>query len=68
MKNIVYLPLDERPCNYAFAEFLSENNKEINLIRPELSILGDKKTPADFDGVKSFCSTTQKPPITLSAR
>lgn len=60
MKNIVYLPLDERPCNYNFAGFLCENNKEINLIRPELSVLGDKKTPADFNGVKAFLLSNAK--------
>ena len=54
MKNIVYLPLDERPCNYNFAEFLCEGSNEINLIRPDLSVLGDKKTPAEFNGVKEF--------------
>ena len=25
-KKVVYLPLDERPCNYSFVGFLSEEN------------------------------------------
>ena len=31
MKKIVYLPLDERPCNYDFCGFMVQNNNEINL-------------------------------------
>ena len=45
MKKIVYLPLDERPCNYAFAGFLSEENPSFTLVRPATEILGKKKFP-----------------------
>ncbi len=54
MKKIVYLPLDERPCNYAFAAFLSEENPDYVLVKPELSLLGEKKTPAQFSVLKEF--------------
>lgn len=54
MKKIVYLPLDERPCNYSFVGFLAEDNEKYELVRPSLDILGDAKIPADFEGVKSF--------------
>lgn len=54
MKKIVYLPLDERPCNYAFAQFLTEDNKELRLVTPKLSELGDKKQPADYRCVADF--------------
>jgi len=54
MKKIVYLPLDERPCNYSFVGFLSEENEKYRLVRPELCELGDKKIPADYQKVKSF--------------
>lgn len=54
MKRIVYLPLDERPCNYNFASLIAENNGDFSLIKPPLDILGDKKKPADFDKLNSF--------------
>lgn len=57
MKKIVYLPLDERPCNYDFCGFMVQNNNEINLVRPEKSDLGLKKTPANYLSVKNFLSS-----------
>ena len=54
MKKIVYLPLDERPCNNTFCQFLAQNNNEINLVCPPLSILGLKKKPADYQKIAAF--------------
>lgn len=54
MKKIVYLPLDERPCNYAFPAFLLENNPDYALTRPTEEMLGRKKTPADFEKLATF--------------
>lgn len=54
MKKIVYLPLDERPCNYSFVGFLSEDNEKYRLVKPELSELGDCKIPAKFESVRDF--------------
>lgn len=51
--NIVYIPLDERPCNYHFASRIAQGT-EVNLIRPEVDILGKKKTPADFAKLEKF--------------
>lgn len=56
MKKIVYLPLDERPCNYSFCGFLASENTEIKLIRPSLKDLGLKKTPADYSAIQNFLS------------
>ncbi len=54
MKKIVYLPLDERPCNYSYTGFLCEDNEKFRLARPELSEMGNKKTPANYEGIKNF--------------
>lgn len=54
LKKIVYLPLDERPCNYAFASFLSENNPDYTLVRPSLEILGRKKQEANHEEIENF--------------
>ena len=50
---IVYLPLDERPCNYAFAQRIAEGTP-VRLAVPPIDILGRKKTPADADAVRAF--------------
>ena len=52
MKKIVFLPLDERPCNYKFPQFLYKNS--VDLIVPPAEILGDKKKPANVDGLSEF--------------
>ncbi|MBP3644904.1 MAG: DUF4127 family protein [Clostridia bacterium] len=51
MKKLVYLPLDERPCNARFAPMLF-NGKSIRVATP--SVLGEKKTPASFAELEKF--------------
>lgn len=53
MIKIVFLPLDERPCNidYPKAIFASA---DIELVLPERNILGNKKQPASFPGIRNF--------------
>lgn len=53
-KKFVYLPLDERPCNYSFVGFISENNEKYRLVSPPLEKLGKGKTPADYQTIKEF--------------
>ena len=58
MKKIVYLPLDERPCNYEFPEALFGG--EHNIIRPPLDIMGRKKTPAPTDKIEQWFEANAK--------
>lgn len=51
MKQVVFIPLDERPCNYKFPPFLFDGCG-MELIYPEK--LGDKKMPAETDEIASF--------------
>ena len=51
--NVVYLPLDERPCNYRFAGEIARGTGT-RVIKPDISILGDKKRPADFELLSAF--------------
>lgn len=51
---ILYLPLDERPCNYDFAKRIADCSGKIELLRPDLSIMGRKKVPADFKKIREF--------------
>lgn len=57
MKRIVYLPLDERPCNYDFPYFALENSDSVTVVRPPLDLMGKKKRPADCDGLVDFLLT-----------
>lgn len=50
---IVYIPLDERPCNRAFAQQIAQGSP-ITLAVPDKSVLGQKKQPADVDAVIRF--------------
>ena len=54
MKKIVYLPLDERPCNLAYVRAVSNGHEAYRLACPELSVMGEKKTPAEYEKIKSF--------------
>lgn len=53
MNKIVLLPLDERPCNYIFPTKIFEN-ENINIIKPSLDILGNKKRPGDIKKISKF--------------
>lgn len=50
---IIYIPLDERPCNYAFAGQIAEGTP-VQLVVPPIELLGQKKVPADMDAVAEF--------------
>lgn len=50
MQTIVYLPLDERPCNYRYPVDLARMT-DMRLVVPEMNLLGHKKKAADTDAV-----------------
>lgn len=50
---LLYLPLDERPCN-SFAERIMDGVGDYDFICPDKNILGNKKIPADFDAIRDF--------------
>lgn len=54
MTDILYLPLDERPCNRLFADKICRISDEYRLIAPKRAILGDKKIPADYAEIRNF--------------
>ncbi|MDI4645017.1 DUF4127 family protein [Cohnella hashimotonis] len=53
MKSIVYLPLDERPCNYDFPQYLADLT-DLELRVPPRAMLGSKKRPSDPDRVRDW--------------
>ncbi|MEG0453368.1 MAG: DUF4127 family protein [Coprobacillus sp.] len=53
MKTLL-IPLDERPCNRVFPAMIGKTNKDIELLIPNVDILGNKKQPADTNLIKQF--------------
>ncbi|MFA6074854.1 MAG: DUF4127 family protein [Negativicutes bacterium] len=54
---IVYLPLDERPCNYIYPQMIADIRSNVELIAPPREMLGTKKTPADTDKLWEWLQT-----------
>ncbi len=53
-KKILFVPLDERPCNYSFPEKLIKCSKDYELLEPSRSILGSKKEPTNYCKLEKF--------------
>lgn len=53
MNPIVYLPLDERPCNYRFPTLLADLT-DLKLVLPPPGLMGRKKEPSDPDGIREW--------------
>lgn len=52
-KKIVYVPIDERPCNYDFPLELFKST-DLELVVPGMDILGVKKKPANHEALEAF--------------
>lgn len=52
-RKIVYLPLDERPCNYLFPSLLADGT-EYTIATPPMELMGDKKKPGDTEGISRW--------------
>ena len=46
---ILYIPLDERPCNYHYPQQIACLQPQLQLVAPPLQLLGNKKQAADVD-------------------
>lgn len=51
---ILYIPLDERPCNAKYPTELLKGQKKVELVVPPLEILNKKKVPAHIEEVWDF--------------
>lgn len=54
MKKIVFIPLDERPCNLDYPLRLFEGRHDITVVHPSKAMLGHKKTPANVEKIRQF--------------
>lgn len=51
---VLYVPLDERPCNYEIPQHIVRGNDEVNLIIPQIDLLGEKKRSAPMEKLWAF--------------
>ena len=51
MTKVIYVPLDERACNYYFPQKLAQMTDEIELLVPAYENMGMLKTPANYDKI-----------------
>lgn len=51
MAKIIYVPLDERACNYLFPQKLAKMADDIELLVPPYDKMGCLKHPADYDWI-----------------
>lgn len=51
---ILYVPLDERPCNLKFPRLIASIRNDVELMIPGCELLPRKKKPADIDGLWSY--------------
>ena len=48
---ILYIPLDERPCNFYYPQLIASVQTDLDLVVPPLAALGNKKQPAAVDAL-----------------
>lgn len=51
---ILYLPLDERPCNLHYPQMIARLQPQLHLITPPPNLLGQKKQPAQTDAIATW--------------
>lgn len=51
---ILYIPLDERPCNYKYPAYLADTRDDVELLIPPKELLGNKKAAANVEKLWEF--------------
>lgn len=51
MVKVLYVPLDDRGCNYDFPWYMSQMTPDMELLRPPYEHMGFLKQPADMDKI-----------------
>lgn len=51
---ILLVPLDERPCNYDYPQYIAESAADTQLIIPPRKLLGEKKISANLDALWKY--------------
>lgn len=53
-KTLIYVPLDERPCNFSYPLRLFTKQDKFKILTPPRQYFGKKKTPADISAIRQF--------------
>lgn len=53
-RKILYIPLDERPCNYSLPQHMLMYQDDVQLLMPPQESLGNKKAPAHLPALYEF--------------
>ena len=48
---VIYVPLDERPCNYRYPQFLADLTDDVEILVPPVEYMGKLKKPSDVDKI-----------------
>lgn len=59
MKKIIIIPLDERPCNYHFGEYMASGTP-YEIILPPKEYMGDKKKPGNINKLINWLTEESK--------
>ena len=59
MTKVVFLPLDERPCNYDYPKQLSAMT-DLEFVLPDRKLLGGKKKPANYSLIQDWLLSETK--------
>ena len=51
---VLYLPLDERPCNYYYPQMMAESNRHIELTLPDAAYLSHKKQAGNYKKIREY--------------
>ncbi|NJN24306.1 MAG: DUF4127 family protein, partial [Acaryochloridaceae cyanobacterium RL_2_7] len=63
---ILYIPLDERPCNWMYPQMIATLAPEIELVVPPLKLLGQKKQAAPIESLWDWVEAQSCPMLILS--
>lgn len=48
---VIYVPLDERPCNYKYPQFLANLTEDIEILVPPVEYMGKLKKPSNVNKI-----------------
>lgn len=57
---ILYLPLDERPCNYDYPRMICQISDNVEILLPDIKILSNKKKAASFEEIWEWMDNNGK--------
>lgn len=57
---VLYLPLDERPCNAFYPQMIARLQPNLSLITPPVTLLGQKKQAANVDQLWAWVQASAK--------